>query len=409
MFDIPVEDVNIIDRLELIIPAGHTGTRVKNPNAGFINKQWADGDFSANVTDDYLGLLLYAVLGNASTNSIPISVTPSLLVNERVNISPKSFVLANQPTAAGTAFLRFEIKGTQNAGTISVSGIDPDGKGASETISFASAGLLYSRNAYSFVGASSIQITGMTAANEASLTITGWRNYTHTFTPTSAPSGITLGIERLGIAETGNPANSFVYGGMTLQQLSLRATPGNNDGLFTVDTKWEGNTGATCTATIPNSASTQRVWPGWGVALTDPETGFTFRPTDVQIDINSGSGNGNVSPGGTTPAFTVFGETEISGRMSLILDNTDVGPYSTTWKTGATVPTLAFLFQPKHTLYTATGTSNFSYLQARLPMNLTNYSKGDKDGAQEVSFDFTVINSAEFPPDFTLVNGIPGY
>src|SRR3990167_5434164 len=142
---------SVQDAQATIFPSGHAGDRRINQQSPVVGRKWSEGNFSAPVTGDFIAPLLYAAMVGASVDMVP-GAASSLMTNEPVNINPKSFVLMNQPSDGG-AILRFEIKGNQTSpgGTISVCGIDAYGLGASELISAASAGMVYSRNSYSSI------------------------------------------------------------------------------------------------------------------------------------------------------------------------------------------------------------------------------------------------------------------
>src|SRR3990167_3820524 len=122
-----------------IFPSGHAGDRRINQQPPVQGRTWSDGGFSAPVIPDFLGVLLYAAMGAASTDMIPQASAPQLLrANEPLNADPKALVLNNQPESGGK-ILQIQLSGGIPAGTISISGIDSYGNGASEQISFGSA------------------------------------------------------------------------------------------------------------------------------------------------------------------------------------------------------------------------------------------------------------------------------
>src|SRR3990167_4042457 len=227
------------EQREIIYPQGYAGKRFMNQQQAVEGRVWSEGGFSAPVVGDYLGLLLLAALGESSTNKLgtqaSLLVTPAS-VAEPINTNPKSFVLTNQP-ADGGKIIGFEIKGTKDAGTISVCGVDAQRAGASELITFASGGVFFTKTAFSAIGASSLAVSGVSAA---SLTVTAFDGFTHTFTPASGSSGVTLAIERHGVPEAGAASKSFIHTGMALRELSLHSPAQANDGIFSVDAAFEG-------------------------------------------------------------------------------------------------------------------------------------------------------------------------
>ena len=65
------------DRAAIIFPEGAAGNRNRNNRAPIRGRLWSDGGFTFPVSEDFLGALLYAALGSASTNEVP-STTATL-------------------------------------------------------------------------------------------------------------------------------------------------------------------------------------------------------------------------------------------------------------------------------------------------------------------------------------------
>lgn len=403
-FDVITDGMpDLKEQREIIYPQGHAGKRFVNQQQAIVGRKWSDGGFSAPVVADYLGLLLYAALGEASTNLVGSQA--SLMPGERVQTTPKSFVLANQPTDGGK-IISFEIKGTGKAGTIAISGIDTYGNGASETISFASAGVFFAKTAFSSIGASGVQVTipGLLAAAEASLTIIGIDKFTHTFTPASGSSGITLSIEQHGAPEAGAASKSFIHTGMALTELSLNTPAQANDGVFTVNAAFEGDPTATCNATVLNSPSSLRLWPAW-TALVRRDSGTAWNTiTDFNMTVATGNKNVMTGTGSQGPQSTLYSGMEVTGDIKFLVDNEI--EYNK-WVGASTVP----LHIRWNTPWKLSSANNYE-LNASLLVNLTDFSKSDSDGAQEISFGWTGIVSSNFgdvPVKFLLQNGTSSY
>ena len=410
-FDVITDGLpDLTEHREIIYPQGHAGKRFMNAQQAVVGRIWSEGGFSAPVTGDFLGLLLYSALGEASTNllGLPASLigTPASAA-EPINVSPKSLVLQNQPTEGGK-FLRFELKGTGDSGTIAISGIDVYGNGASETISFsrvANGVLLYSKTAFSSIGASGITVTGLSAA---SLTLQAIDQFQHTFRPASGSSGITLSIERIGAPEAGAASKSFMHVGMVPTELTLNTPAKANDGIFTIDTKFVGDPTATCNSTAINSSSPMRIWPAW-TALVRRDGGTAWNTvTDLSIKIETGNKNVMTGTGAQGPQSTLYAGFGVTGGIKFLVDNeVEYNKWA-----GASVTPLHIRWNTPWKMSSA----NNLELNASLLVNLENFSKSDSDGAQELSFDMTSIEDAGIggtgggvPVQFLLKNSVPNY
>src|SRR3990167_5235953 len=254
---------SIQDNQANIFAGGHGGDRRINQQNPVIGRKWSEGDMSAPVVADFLGVLLYAAMGSASTTMTPTSSGPTLLLNAEPLSSPKSLVLNNQPSDGG-AILRFIINGIQGPGQISVCGIDAFGNGASEIVTTTSAGAYWTRTSWSSIAASGIAISGLSAGT---VSLCGIRNYTTTFTHSSVAP--TLSIERQGVPTTGEASANLnhMHVGMALRSLTLETNAEQVDGLFMVSADFEGDPSGASTKTTLHGTSPLKIWPSWGLRI----------------------------------------------------------------------------------------------------------------------------------------------
>lgn len=306
---------DIMDRQAIIFPTGHAGNRAMNNRAPVVGRKWSAGNFNFPITSDFLGTMLYGLMGSASANSVP-STEFELLSSEGVGGgSSKQLVLAAQPSDGG-AILNLSVEGTSAGGKVVVQGIDAHGNGASETISFASAGSLYTRTSFSAIGASSIEFH---SDNDASLTIQGYKYFNYNFTMNNA-SAPTLSIERYGDPTAGAASISRMHTGMVVQDFTLNTPAAQRDGLVTGSTTLEGNPTATCAAGTLNDTSAVGVWPSWGLAITRDNENW-FKVTDATITTNTGARNYRSAAGVQNPQGAFHGGFESTAAFQLLVDD----------------------------------------------------------------------------------------
>ena len=391
----------IDDKQETVFPTGHAGVRGANQQAPVVGRKWSEGDFSAPVVADLLTAILYGAMGTLSSNMVP-SLGPSLLANEPIAATPKSLVLGTQPDAGGNV-LRFDLKGNQSGtGTVSISGIDSYGNGASETINMASTGLFYTRTSWSSIAASGIVFTGwsVVGAGAASVTIFGIRNFTHTVS--GASKAPTFTFERIGTPQAGNTASvSFIHPGMVITEMNLNTPAATPDGLFMLDATFEGDPTVTCTATSLNAASTLKVWPAWVFRLTrDGGTAYN-RATDFNLNISTGARNLFAGAGSQGPQDSLFDKQEVTGDMTVYMQD----EFETLrWK-GASNMTL---YARWYTDWKLTASQNVE-LGASLSIYYENLEVDEDDGAFVLKADWRTVQDANFGTgQFQVVSGIPG-
>ena len=388
------------DTQAVIFPSGHAGKRPRNQQSPVVGRKWSEGDLSAPVTADFLGALLYGAMGGISSNQVP-STAPSLLNNEPLNVvTVKSLVLGTQPDGGGN-ILRFDLKGQDNtqSGTISISGIDAYGNGASELISFASAGLHYSRTSWSSIGASGIAISGVSAG---SVTIFGIKNFQHTFF--SASSAPTLAIERIATPTAGNSASkSHLHVGMSVRKLTMEIPAEAVDGIFKIGADFEGDITATCNSTSLNAASPLRIWPSWTMRATRDNGTNWYVVKNATLNIDAGGKNYRAGAGTQGPQGKFNGPQEITGTMSIILDSE---LEYIRWQGASQM----LLYMRLNTDWKLNSIASQNYeLGASLPMYFEKLAVGDDADMFSLNVDVRTVNDANWGiGQFKLFNGTPG-
>ncbi len=351
---------DLMDRQAVIFPTGHAGLRTMNNRTPVVGRKWSDGNFNFPVTADFLGTVLYGLMGSASANSVPSTDFELLSSEGAAGATSKQLVLTEQPSDGG-AILLLSVEGTSAAGKVVVAGIDANGNGASETISFASAGSLYTRTSFSAVGASSLEFH---TDNDASLTVQGYKYFSYNFTlnNTSAP---TLSVERYGDPTAGAASISRMHTGMVVQDFTLNTPAAQRDGLVTGSVTMEGNPTATCTAGTLNDTSAVGVWPSWGLAITRDNTNW-YKVTDATLTTNTGARNYRSAAGVQNPQGAFYGGVESTGAFQLLVD--DEGEFLR-WQ-GASTQAIRYLWTSPWRLTT----SDYQTLSASM---LSAYIEGD--------------------------------
>lgn len=384
-------------RQAIIFPAGHAGKRSINQQSPTPGRRWSDGSFSANVTADFIGLLLYGALGTASSDSTP-STASACLYQEPLEAS-KKFVLSNQPSDGG-AILEFAIAGTTASnGTIVINGIDCYGNGASETINYFGNGSVYSRISWSAIGSSSLSMTN--SAGDGTVSIFGYKYFTHTFSVNESTNP-TFTMERIGDPQAGAASKSFLHDGMVLTELTISTPAATEDGIMMVDGAFEGNFPAVQTATTINDASPMRIWPAWTLSITKNNSSYCL-VTNQTLTINTGARNYEAACGTQNPQGSFFGGREMTGSHDILITNEE--EYND-WLGSSRINTVLHWDTP----WKLTSSVNMS-----LTASLTNMyvdgdpSLSDDDGAFSLSQDFRMTaDTSNDIVKFALVNGVPG-
>lgn len=385
------------DMQAIIFPEGHAGQRTVNNQPPVAGRKWSEGEFEAPVVADFLGVLLYAALGGISSNMVPGET--SILDAEPGGANDlKLLVLAKQPNSGGNVF-RIEVKGTlpSNAGLVSISGIDAYGNGASETITIPREGLYWSRTSWSSVGASSLAVCRLTAT---SITITGVKNYTHTFfTASCAP---TIAMEKLGVPVAGNPASkSHIVPGLVVREVGLTTEANDPEGIFRLSADFEGDPTATSNSTSINAASPLKIWPAWTLKVQrDGGTAWNV-VTSMETTIEAGNRNYMTAAGSQSPQGKFAGPVAITGNMTILVDNEF--EYDK-WRGASSIS----LHARWYTDWKLTSTQNYE-LSASFLTYLETVEVDEEDDAYILNADYRTVNDSNFGIGrFTLTNGTPG-
>lgn len=391
------EQPGLADRQPNIFPAGQAGRRAMNVRAPVIGRKWSDGGFSFDVTSDLFPLLCYAAMGSMSsarTNGTDFA----LLVDEPIEGGvQKDIVLSSQPSDGG-AVLRFVVTQASAGGTISVSGIDAEGNGASEVISFSSAGSFYTRTSFSAIGASSINITGDHGG--ASVSIHGIQYWTHTVSFDNA-SNPRLSILRYGDPTAGAASIRRHHPAMVVQQLNLENAAGTRDGIFTGNVTLEGYPTATCTAGSLNSVSPILIWPAWTQSLTKNGVNW-LKVTNFSMQVNSGNRNYRAAAGVQNPQGQLYLGQDVSGAFQILADTEE--EYNE-WLGGSRVILVSDWTSP----WKLTSSQNQNISASLTSMYLENITTSEEDQVFTLSADFRAIEDAnDGLMKIKFINNIPG-
>ena len=400
-FSIVTEGVpNARDMQAVIFPSGHAGDRRMNQQPPVVGRRWSEAEMSGPVVADYLGALLYAAMGAASTDMIP-HTTASLLAASIIETNPQSYSLTNQPNEGG-AIMRFELKGGASNGDVSVSGIDVYGNGASEIVHFGSGNTtIYTRTSFSSVGALGVAVSGVTSG---SITITAIKRFVHTFT--NASSSPHLSIEKMGDPQAGNASRSFIYVGQLLRELTIENNAGQEDGVMmmsfsTVGEPTGGITGTSAQTTI-HAPSPLKIWPAWFMQVS--RDGGTYNVVE-NFSITHSTNNRNVFAAANAqgPQQGLYGSVEATGNMTIIVENE--GEYNR-WRGASEMRLHAMWGSGNSNGWKATSVLNY-YLNASLPVYFEDLNLEESDDALMVSGTFRVVRNDSYPYQFQLGNGTP--
>lgn len=384
------------DNMAVIFPEGHAGDRRMNQQPPVQGRKWSEGDLSAPVVADFLGVLLLGAMGAASTNMTPSTSTASLLVAEP--LTSNRVVLNNQPSDGG-AILRFDIAGFDGNGvTVAISGIDSNGNGASEVLfGGISRGLMYSRTSWSSIAASGISITG---ASGGTFTIYGIRNFTHTFTNASVAP--TLVMERQGVPTAGEGSANLahIHPGLVVRSLTLDTNAEAVDGLLMVSADFEGAESGASAETQLNGTSSLRIWPSWATRVRRDNGTQWDVVQNMSIQINTNNANYRAAAGTQSPQGVFFGGVEYTGSIEILCNNE---LEFNKWRSTCEIQMHALWDSPWH----LAGSTNYQ-LSASIPAYLENIQTQDSDGKWVLSGDFRVVRNDNFPMQFQLRSGTPG-
>jgi hypothetical protein len=371
------------DRQATIFPEGRAGSRARYNRRPVVGRRWSDGDFSFDVTMDFLPLIVYGALGSMSSNSVPSTNGASMLELEPVAAATsKSIVLVNQPGDGG-AILQIYVGSTSAPGWVNVQGVDSDGFSASEIISFTSSGSLYTRTSFSAIGASSITAW---SDNDATISINGIKYFQH-IVSVNGSSNPTFSIQSMGDPSAGATSRMRVFGGMLVTEFELSTPAEARDGLITGSVSWEGRPTATCDLTDLPAVSAVRVWPAWTLSLTRDSVPFE-KALDLTLSYTAGNRNYRTAVNQQGPQGAFFGSNMLEGSMRLLFN--DESEYEV-WS-GASSNRMVATWTSPYKLSTGV----FQKMTASLTeLYYSEVSRGEDSDMQILEVDVQSINSAE--------------
>jgi hypothetical protein len=307
---------DIADRQATIFAAGYAGKRTINNRTPVVGRRWSDGSFNFPLTSDFLGTILYGLMGSGSANSVP-STTFDLISDQAVGggAVEEAFSLTSQPSDGG-AVLRIVVSGTSAPGQIALRGTDSHGNAAHEIISFASGGSLYTRTSFSAISTLGLSVI---SNNPTSVTVQGFKYFDYNFSLNNA-SAPTLSVERYGDPTAGAASKTRMHTGMVVQNLTLNTPAAQPDGLVTGSTQLEGNPTATCNAGVLSDTSAVGVWPSWGLTVTRDGDNW-YKVTDATIQVNTGARTYRSAAGVQNPQGVFFGGVEVTTALQILLDD----------------------------------------------------------------------------------------
>lgn len=378
-----------------IFPQGYAGRRSMNQQPPVVGRKWSEGDVSFQIVEDILPLLLYGVMGGLSSNSVP-STDASLVENFALS-GDLAVDLTSQPSDGG-AILLFNITSTSTGGDITIQGIDAAGNGASETITYASAGQYWSRKSWSAIGPSSINITNSNASQAGSLTILGFKYFEHTIS--ASETNPTISMERVGTPSTGAASKSFFHPGMVVMSVGFNVPADSRDGVMSMDASFEGDFPTACTATDLNHASPMAIWPAWGASIT--RDGSTYqRIMNFSLDIQGGNRNYRTAAGTQNPQGAFFGPREVTGDFQMLIQ--DESEYER-WAGASKSQYVIWMNSP----WVLQGNTYRAFTASLTDAYTESSTEGDTDDMQVLDQSFRMIdNAADDVLKVYVRNGVP--
>lgn len=374
---------DVWDRQATIFPEGRAGSRARYNRRPIVGRRWSDGDFAFDVSLDILPLIAYGALGSMSSNAVPSTNGASLLELEPVAAATsKSIVLVNQPGDGG-AILQIYVGGTSVGGWVSLSGIDPEGQGASEIINFSSAGSLYTRTSFSAIGASSVRAW---SDNAATISINGFQYFEHTVSVnnTSNPS---FSIQRYGDPSAGATSRMRVIPGLLVTELEINTPADARDGLVTASVSLEGNPTTACPSGSLTAVSPIRILPSWVLSVNREGSSFDS-VQNLSFTITGGNRTYLTAAGVQNPQGAFYGSNMVEGSLQLLFNSEN--EYNK-W-VGASSNNLVFFWTTPYKL----NSGNFEQMIASMnSLYYEDLQAQDSDDMQTLSADFRTINDAD--------------
>jgi hypothetical protein len=361
---------------------GATGQRTLDQHATIPGGAHSEGALEIPVTSDIIGLLLRTALGADAVEDTDDGV---VLNNGVVDASPETFAVGalTQPTSGKYPYLELilteDTPGTCNAGTIVVTGTDPEDNTLAETVVTPALTAGQSFTVYTkqhFKTLVSIVVTGM-ATGTALLDVNGIQYTTHTIT--CADTSSSLSIEEQGDPGAGS-GNSWLYTGMTIGELGLAFSAMEEEGLFVATPNMVGKY-PTAQAVSTYRLPVVKPWPSWICSVTKAGGAYS-QIQNLNLSIQSGAKPFRAAVGSQSPAGKVDGGRRVllSGQLYLA-DSTE---YSA-WKNN-TLGAYVFTFTSPYKVGTAT------YQSLALTHSELNFLTADpKDNEDMKVIDFTAF------------------
>jgi hypothetical protein len=387
----------LYDQQALIFPVGYAGKRSMNQMPPIPGRKWSAGDVNAVATAEWLGQWLYGVMGSASHNTVP-STDAVLMATSGIESDGQDFTLTTQPSDGGAVLqIPVDYTGvTTGSGRLTVKGTDAEGNAASETLSWdAGSPVLYTRTSFSAV----TTITVNSAENlGGSIAVNGIKEFRHTISPASVNP--TFSVERIGDPSAGAASKSFMHTGMGIQTIGLDSPAATRDGIISVNSTWEGDPTATCTAKSIQEASAVRQWPAWILNISR-DNAIYLNPTNHSMEVNSGVRNYRSAAGVQYPQGTFFGGRELTQSIALLLD--DESEFNR-WR-GASKQNLALVWT---TPWILNGTNKVRMEASLTDTYIENVATGEDDDAFIYNADMrNLANATTDVATLLIVDNIP--
>ena len=313
-FDVTTDELPTLQMQNTIIfPGGRAGKRTINNRAPVPGRQWVEGGFGFPVDFATMMPLTYATLGSVESEAVQSTNFTLLSGGSLAGGGSVNVTLTSQPSDGG-AILRFNVTGTSTPGTFTVTGVDSYGEPATESVSYTSAGSIYTRTSFSSVASVVAESDG-----NANVDVNGFQYWQHTFRFNNA-SAPTLSAEVYGDPSTGTAASTFMYTGLANQELTLTNPAEQTDGLFTGNATFQGNPNATCAAGVLNSVSPVRVIPAWTQEISR-DGGSYCQVTNFGMTFNAGGRKYFTACGTKRPQGSFWGGAELTGSLDILIDN----------------------------------------------------------------------------------------
>lgn len=288
--------------------------------------------------------------------------------------SPTTISLNSQPTTA--AILEFVVDDNVVAGTIVVTGMDPDDEPLTETINIgihATPWRYFTKNAFKTVDASGVVITGPTAGT---VIIHGWHKFEHTFI--LADTQPSVRIEEYGDAGA-DGTNSWFFTGLLIESLGLAFDVSADDGLLVASPQFQGQF-PTAAAKSTYQLPARRAYPAW-TALVTRDGGAYARLMNMSMQLGNNARPIRTAQGVVSPTQPTFGARTLQGQMRILTeDNNEFTQF-----TEATLAAILLTFTTPYHL----GGGFFEVLVLTMSeIFLETYESGDEQGLIAASLGF---------------------